>query len=106
MIRNSINRGEVVVADLDGSVVGYMIHGDKEPASIWFMAVDPDYQGQGIGSDLVNSLEGTVKTWATEESVPFFEANGFSDTGKRKGNENEKRLLVRLGPQAKMEDFV
>jgi len=106
MIRKSIDRGEVTVAEFEKKVVGYMIHGTNKPTSIWFMAVHPDYQGQGIGSNLLNSLEGTVKTWATEESVPFFKANGFSDTGKKKGNKNEKRLLIRLGSQARMEDFV
>ena len=42
-----------LVAELSGQIVGFMtfmLHEDKSIGEIWNNAVDPDYQGQGIGT--------------------------------------------------------
>jgi GNAT superfamily N-acetyltransferase len=71
---------QVWVAEFDGRPVGFVatvVHEDPVRAEIDMVAVDPDYQGRGIGSLLV---AGAVER-ATEAGVPVMEIATGGDPG-------------------------
>ena len=55
----------ILVAEVDLTVVGYICYGPTPLTEgtwdIYWMAVDPDRQGQGIGSALMAFAEGKIK---------------------------------------------
>jgi ribosomal protein S18 acetylase RimI-like enzyme len=47
----------VWIAELDGLVVGflaYKLHDKDKTGEVWFLAVEPEYQNRGIGTELNN----------------------------------------------------
>ena len=52
-------RGEILVADVDGRVVGFAAteHGDNQITDLW---VSPDAEGQGIGTALMAATEARI----------------------------------------------
>lgn len=59
---------EVIVAELEGTIVGYSSiksHPDDAIGEVYMIAVDPDYQQQGIGRRLI------------DESIAIIKRNGY-----------------------------
>jgi predicted N-acetyltransferase YhbS len=58
----------VLVAELDSAIAGYMCFGPTPMTEgtwdLYWMAVTPDRQGQGIGNALMESAEGEIKKLA------------------------------------------
>ncbi|MDB4474282.1 GNAT family N-acetyltransferase [Opitutaceae bacterium] len=62
---------------------------DSAVAQIRAMAVDPAYQKQGLGSQILNALESVardqglekVKLHARDEAVPFYQKHGYEVVG-------------------------
>src|SRR5664279_2303966 len=53
----SIRAGRVTVAEVDGTVVGIAVVGPHEKHLVlWKLYVRPEYQGNGIGTALVESV--------------------------------------------------
>lgn len=67
--------GFVETVKKDGRVVGVVSGIGK---LILTLAVDPDSQGQGIGSQLIKSRKGRLWVYTEECSVGFYKKLGFS----------------------------
>jgi ribosomal protein S18 acetylase RimI-like enzyme len=60
--RRKRDRDLLLVAEIDGIIVGTVIGGwDGRRASLWRMAVHPDYRRNGIGQALIHELEERVR---------------------------------------------
>jgi GNAT superfamily N-acetyltransferase len=72
--------GEVVLAELDGSVVGFAARdGDLLDA----LFVLPNFQGRGIGSALLSAFGPVSRLWVLKgtEAQRFYEARGWRPEG-------------------------
>lgn len=80
------------VVEIDKKVVGYVVALplDKTSADVESIAVDPDYQGKGIGSVLMEKIEEEMKKRGHRlsilevrdknyESINFYKAHGYSE---------------------------
>ncbi len=89
---------DCVVDDQD-QVIGYICYGPTPMTQgtfdLYWIAVDPDFQGQGVGSKLISFLEELVKAeggrliLADASTIPHFEKtlkfylkNGFQEVGR------------------------
>jgi putative acetyltransferase len=76
-----------LVAELEGMVVGTVALEDAELCTFF---VHPDYQGEGIGSQLLAAIEQRavaagveqIHTDASLTGAPFYERRGYQRTGK------------------------
>lgn len=99
-MRQSVFAGqEVLVAEVSGSVVGYVSYTGCELSNMYVL---PAYQRQGIGSELLAAvLQRTppdVELWVFEanaDAIRFYERNGF-ETVSRTSGDNEEGLPDRL----------
>jgi ribosomal protein S18 acetylase RimI-like enzyme len=90
-----------LVAELDGSIVGFMSFGDyrldsnKNIAEIYTIYVDPDYWSVGIGSELfakglkeiIEQNFNSIVLWVFAKNQigrRFYEKNGFIETQETK----------------------
>ena len=89
----------VVVAEIDGSIVGAM-HTERTDAASWItqMAVDPAHVGNGIGSLLLAHAMGTlpqpIRLYTFQANVRarrFYERHGFNAVEFTDGQGNEER---------------
>jgi GNAT superfamily N-acetyltransferase len=72
--------GHVWVAEADGRPVGFVsviINDDTQIGEVYMIAVDPGYQNQGIGLDLVNF----AVDWITERGMSLAEIGTGGDPG-------------------------
>jgi GNAT superfamily N-acetyltransferase len=87
----AIADGRVWVADDDGQIVGMSMYGIKDrTVDIWKLYVRPGYQGQGIGTALLNSvLDATRHSTdhvvlaymdGNDETRAFYDRRGFVET--------------------------
>jgi GNAT superfamily N-acetyltransferase len=90
--------GGVVVAEVDGSVVGVMATTTGEEASwITQMAVQPGMVGRGLGTHLLARATGTlnspIRLWTFQQNTGarrFYERNGFVAIAFTDGRDNEE----------------
>ncbi|WP_133470687.1 bifunctional GNAT family N-acetyltransferase/hotdog fold thioesterase [Paraglaciecola marina] len=98
LIRNS--QGEVIA-------IGRVHMNTAEEAQVRHVAVEKDYQGKGLASMLVSSLESVARaegavrivTNSTQVSIPFFQSVGFeieSETPKELGEQQRQQMVKRL----------
>jgi GNAT superfamily N-acetyltransferase len=76
-IRTRTESEDVLVAEVDGRVVGALVHDDDHIEAI---AVHPDRRGSGVGGRLVEAVldqTGHVTAEFREEVRPFYESLGF-----------------------------
>ena len=69
--------------------IGVRVHTDDNMGEVYMVAVDPDAQGQGIASRLI---EFAVE-WMKSENLPMV----FIDTGQDSGHEAARRTYEKLG---------
>ena len=88
-IRKRTESGEMLVAEIDGRIVGALVRDGEHVEAI---AVRPRRRGQGIGSALVEAAEGRWTPLVAEfdsRVKPFYEALGFEveslDDGRFRG---------------------
>lgn len=83
-----------LVAEEDGDIVGYVsaIPIDGETADVESIAVDPDYQGKGVGGKLLVLIEEEMKSRGFRrsilevrdrnfESIRFYKKHGYEEIG-------------------------
>jgi GNAT superfamily N-acetyltransferase len=91
--------GGVVVAEVDGQVIGAMATATELECSwITQMAVDPGWVGRGIGSVLlahaIEALARPIRLYTFQQNVGarrFYERHGFQAIQFTDGQENEER---------------
>ena len=84
-------RGKGWVCELDNDVVGFAI-GDLEKHNVWALFVQPDFEGQGIGRELLIMLldwyysQTTDTIWLSTapntRAADFYKSFGWKETGK------------------------
>lgn len=93
-VRDSIGRGGVFVAELDGAVVGMASVGERDGAPyLWKLYVLPDRHGIGAGSALLDAVVESLPRDSTrlgldfvdgnERAAAFYRARGFRVTGRK-----------------------
>jgi len=81
---------------------------DSGSSHISFFCIHPDFQGQGMGTELLCSLLDFLKyedqrssdrftLFTTPETAPFYQKNGFELTGKKR--------LMQIAPRSR-QDYV
>jgi ribosomal protein S18 acetylase RimI-like enzyme len=93
-VRQAIDAGALLVAEVDGRLVGTLIAGwDGWRGSLWRLAVEPAVRRRGVGRALVEAGEarlrglGAVRITALvgreeDEAGAFWEATGYSEDPK------------------------
>jgi ribosomal protein S18 acetylase RimI-like enzyme len=92
-VRESIGRGGVFVAELDGAVVGMASVGERDGAPyLWKLYVLPDRHGVGAGSALLDAVIESLPAGSprlgldyvdgNERAAAFYRARGFRVTGR------------------------
>lgn len=90
-----IDRGWVTVAERDGSVLGFLARKGEEVCSLYLA---PGACGQGAGKALLDAAKAetfrlTLRTFAANEGAQrFYRREGFSETGRGDGMDNEEGL--------------
>ena len=83
----------IYVYESDGAVAGYICYGKRQLTEwtydLYWIAVDPDIQGKGIGSRLVNHMENDLKSRGGR--IVLVETSG------RKEYENERMFYSKNG---------
>jgi len=80
MMENATHRGWLCEAD--GDVAAFAM-GDRTNGEMWVIAVLPEYEGRGIGSELLTRVEdwlwseGWEESWLTTDVDPALRAYGF-----------------------------
>jgi ribosomal protein S18 acetylase RimI-like enzyme len=79
------------VAEVDGDVVGFAIV-DLRDASVWALFVDPDFERQGIGRQLHDTMVGDVcasggtqlslSTDPDTRAEKFYRSAGWQESGR------------------------
>jgi GNAT superfamily N-acetyltransferase len=96
-------RGKGWVCEEDGKIVGFAI-GDLAKHNIWALFVQPEYEGQGIGRDLLITLldwyygETKETIWLSTapetRAADFYRNFGFKETGKLPNGELKFELTA------------
>jgi GNAT superfamily N-acetyltransferase len=96
-------RGKGWVCEADGKLVGFAI-GDLVKHNVWALFVLPEYEGQGIGRDLLITLldwyygETRETIWlstaAETRAADFYRSFGFKETGKTPNGELKFELTA------------
>ncbi|MFB6136676.1 MAG: GNAT family N-acetyltransferase [Halobacteriaceae archaeon] len=93
--------GTFLVGEVDGRVVatGALERVDETAAELRRMRVDPDRQRRGYGRAVLDELEArardlgydrlVLETAAHQGAVPFYEAAGYDETGRRRWKQFE-----------------
>lgn len=94
----AIRAGRVTVAELDGNVVGIASVGpDEHHLVLWKLYVLPEYQGQGIGSALVESVVAAARGMHEQIRISyligntgaeaFYRGKGFVEISRESGGD-------------------
>ncbi|GAA5216278.1 bifunctional GNAT family N-acetyltransferase/hotdog fold thioesterase [Corallincola platygyrae] len=70
--------------------VGRLYQSSADEGQLRHMAVDPDYRGQGLGSEMIAALEALARELgmkrivlnARQQAIPFYEKQGYSGVGE------------------------
>ena len=98
-----LNEGRVLVAEQDGSVVGFATWADADGATeLEDLFVDPDYRRRGIAMALVNCIAEILRARGAERlevtanphAMGFYRAAGFTDCGVAETNFGAAPRLV------------
>ena len=68
------------MAEQDGAVVGFaaaILRADEQMGELWMMAVDPDHQNRGLGTELTN----VATEWMREEGMTHAVISTGGDPG-------------------------
>lgn len=87
-LERTIESNEFLVVEDDGEIVGTGFL-DRDQKTLEAVFVRPDYQGQGVGTMILQALEAAavnagikrLAVAATLNSVPFYTARGFNSRG-------------------------
>jgi N-acetylglutamate synthase-like GNAT family acetyltransferase len=87
-LERTIESNEFLVVEDDSEIVGTGFL-DRDQETLEAVFVRPDYQGQGVGTMILQALEAAainagikrLAVAATLNSVPFYTARGFSSRG-------------------------
>jgi len=86
-----IKQGNITVITRFNKVIGsiiVLIRKDSSAVKIYSLAVDPDYQGQGIGKQLIASITAPeIRLEVREDNhkaIEFYKKQGFEEFGKHK----------------------
>lgn len=101
ILESSIADSQTIVAEIDGVIVGFMgIGPNREPSEsglgeVYTVYVDPNYQGHGVGSNLMEKgiqilkdqgFRGAV-LWVLDKNMrtrTWYESRGWKSNGKSK----------------------
>ncbi len=101
----AVGGGQVVVAELDGGIVGVGERGEWEGDHvIWKLYVDPELRGRGIGKDLIAGLVAQLPADATRFCVEHFAAN--ERAGRFYAREGFRRMRVAHSASDPAQDVV
>jgi ribosomal protein S18 acetylase RimI-like enzyme len=93
-IEDSIKRDEVYVAEINGSVIGFMnFHKRKDGVTtVYEIGVTKDFQKLGIATKFIKKLNRPIALKVTEDNPAnlFYQKLGFKKTGQTKA---KNRLL-------------
>ncbi|MEW2912703.1 GNAT family N-acetyltransferase [Leisingera sp. JC11] len=90
-----IDRGWVTVAERGGQILGFLARKEDEVCSLYLA---PDACGQGAGKMLLDAAKAAaprliLRTFtANERAQKFYQREGFSETGRGDGTNNEEGL--------------
>jgi len=90
------NTGKGWVIEVNGEIIAFAI-GNSYTGNIWALFVDPDHEGQGYGTQLLQAMsnwlwdQGLDKLWLTTETdtraEKFYTQAGWSKTGRPENGE-------------------
>jgi ribosomal protein S18 acetylase RimI-like enzyme len=91
-IRHALGTKQCLVAEIDGSIAGYVVwdHGFYARPFLWMLGVDPEHQHRGVASTLIDRVEalnaGHELYTSTNESNDAMKAlldkRGFTPVGR------------------------
>jgi GNAT superfamily N-acetyltransferase len=95
ILRGDLEVHDVVIAENDGAVVGFVTLDRKSPAvrEISWLAVDPSVQSAGVGSLLVGEAESLCKT----EGASILEVKTLAEKEGASNYEGTRRFYERHG---------
>jgi GNAT superfamily N-acetyltransferase len=85
-------KATVWVAEEEGVVVGFaaaILRADEQMGELWMMAVDPDHQNRGLGTELTN----VATEWMREEGM----THAVISTGGDPGHAPARRTYEKAG---------
>jgi GNAT superfamily N-acetyltransferase len=85
-------KATVWIAERDGAVVGFaaaILHADEQMGELWMMAVDPDQQNHGLGTELTN----VATDWMREAGM----THAVISTGGDDGHAPARRTYEKAG---------
>jgi len=108
------NDYQILLADRDGAVVGYICYGPTPMTEgtfdLYWIATDPQVRGQGVGSSMVAAMEGDIRrrngrlvrveTSAMEAYGPtrgFYASMKYKEEGRFRDFYKEGEDLIILG---------
>jgi len=95
-----VGRTDMWIAEVDGTVVGFMVLGEGRDNAGWIdhLYLDPAWMGRGVGDRFVQLAKerrpGGLQLWTFQVNEParrFYARHGFVEAGLGNGSGNEER---------------
>ena len=102
----------IMVVEVDNKIVGGLVifeknYGDWKLTNFKHIAISPEYQGEGIGSELLKEAEKIVKTGKIElrvteavseqGTIKFYEKNGYEKEAELKSHYQKGEICFVMG---------